>query len=107
MMLHELKRFEVIDNIYVRKVKQLADEISSIFKTMGYCDPTDHCLYFENSTQTEHNMIHQTIRSSHIDMEHDNQGDMDTCCQVFVDVSNIAQNGRTEMPNDTCACPIM
>ena len=51
MMLYELKMFEVIDNIYVRKIKQLDEEISSMFKTMGYCDPTDLCLYFENSTQ--------------------------------------------------------
>ena len=50
MKLYEVKRFEVIDNIYVRKVKQLDDEISSMFKTMGYCDPTDLSLYFENST---------------------------------------------------------
>ena len=107
MMLYELKRCEAIDNIYVRKVKQLDDEISSMFKTMGYCDPSDLPLYFENSTQTECNMIHQTIRSSHIDLEHDNQGDRDTSSQAFVDVSTIAQNGRTEMLNDTCACPIM
>ena len=106
-MLHEVKRFEVIINIYVRKAKQLDDEFSSMFKAMGYCDPTDLSLYFENSTQTEHNMIHQTIRSSHIDQEHDNQHDRDTACQAFVDVSNIAQNGRTEMLNDKCACPIM
>ena len=46
MMLYELKRFEVIDNIYVRKVKQLDDEINLMFKTMGYCDPTDLALYF-------------------------------------------------------------
>ena len=103
-MLHELKRFEVIVNIYVRKVKQLDDEFSSMFKVMGYCDPTDLSLYFENSTQTEHNMIHQTIRRSYIDLEHDNQGARDTCCQAFVNVSNNAQNGRTEMLNDTCAC---
>ena len=38
MMLHELKRFEVIVNIYVRKVKQLDDEFSSMFKAMGYCE---------------------------------------------------------------------
>ena len=63
MMLHELKRFEVINNIYVRKVKQLDDEFCSMFKAMGYCGPTDLSLYFENSTQTEHNMIHQTIRA--------------------------------------------
>ena len=107
MMLHDLKRFKVIVNIYVRKVKQLDDEFSSVFKAMGYCDPTDLSLYFENSTQTEHNMIHQTIRSSRIDLKHDNQGDRDTSCQAFVDVSTIAQNGRTEMFNDTCAFPIM
>ena len=52
-------------------------------------------------------MIHQIIRSSHIDQEHDNHHDRDTSCQVFVDVSNIAQNGRTEMLNDKCACLIM
>ena len=40
-MLYELNRFEVIYNIYVKKVKQLDDESSSMFKTMGYCDPTD------------------------------------------------------------------
>ena len=51
------------------------------------------CLYFENSTQTEHNMIHQAIKSSHTDLEHDNQGDRDTSCQAFVDVSTIAQKG--------------
>ena len=107
MMLQELKRFEVINNIYVRKVKQLDDEFCSMFKAMGYCDPTDLSLYFENSTQTEHNMIHQTISSSHIDLEHDNWGDRDTCYQAFEDVSTIAQNGGNEMLNDTCACPIM
>ena len=48
MMLYELRRFEVIDHIYVRKIKQLDDEISSMVKTMGYCDPTDFSLYFEN-----------------------------------------------------------
>ena len=52
-------------------------------------------------------MINQTIRSSHIDQGHDNQHDRDTSCQTFVDVSNIAQNDRTEMLNDKCACPIM
>ena len=52
-------------------------------------------------------MIYETIRSSHIDQEHDNQHDRDTSCQAFVDVSNIAQNGRTDMLNDKCACPIM
>ena len=62
-MLYEVKRFEVTDDIYVRKVKQLDDEISSVIKTMGYYDPTDS-LYFENLTQTELNMIDQTIRSS-------------------------------------------
>ena len=49
MMLHELKRFEVINNIYVRKVKQFDDEFSSMFKAMGYFDPTDLSQYFENS----------------------------------------------------------
>ena len=93
MMLIELKRFEVINNIYVRKVKQLDDEFSSMFKAMGYSDPSDLSLYFENSTQTEHNMIHQTIRSSHIDQGHDNQHDRDTSCQAFVDVPTIAQKG--------------
>ena len=107
MMLHELKRLEVINNIYIRKVKQLDDEFSSMFKAMGYCHPTDLSLYFENSTQTEHNMIHQTISSSHIDLEYDNWGDRDTFYQAFEDVSTIAQNGGTEMLNDTCACPIM
>ena len=107
MMLCELKRFEVINNIYVRKFKQLDDEFCSMFKAMGYCDPTDLSLYFENSTQTEHNMIHQTISSSHIDLEHGNWGDWDTCYQAFVDVSNITQNNRTEMLNDKCAYPIM
>ena len=52
MMLIELKRFEVINNIYVRRVKQLDDEFSSMFKAMGYSDPTDLSLYFENGTQT-------------------------------------------------------
>ena len=107
MMFHELKRFEVINNIYVRKVKQLDDEFSSMFKAMGYCDPTDLSLYFENSTQTEYNMIHQTIRSSCIDLEHDSQGERDPSCKAFVNFSTIAQNGKTEMLNDTCACPIM
>ena len=106
-MLHELKRFEVIKNIYVRKVKQLDDEFSSMFKAMGYCHPTDLSLYFEKSTQTEHNMIHQAIRSFHTDLEHDNQGDMDTSCQAFVDVSTIAQKGKTKRLNITCAYPIM
>ena len=106
-MLHELKRFDVINNIFVRKVKQLNDEFSSMFKAMGYCDPPDLSLYFENSTQTEHNMIHQTISSLHIDLEHDNWGDRDTFYQAFEDVSTIAQNGGTEMLNDKCACPIM
>ena len=107
MMLIELKRFDVINNIYVRKAKQLDDEFCSMFKAMGYSDPTDLSLYFENSTQTEHNMIHQTISSSHIDLEHDNWGDRDTCHQAFEDVSTIAQNGGNEIFNDTCACPIM
>ena len=56
-MLYEVKRFAVIDHIYVRKFKQLVDEISSVIKTMGYCDPTDLSLYFGNLTQTELNMI--------------------------------------------------
>ena len=107
MKLIELKRFEVINNIYVRKVKQLDDEFSSMFKAMGYFDPTDLSLYFENATQTGHNMINQTIRSSHIDQGHDNQHDRNTSCQTYVDVSNIAQNDRTEVLNDKCACPIM
>ena len=42
-----------------------------------------------------------------MDLEHDNQGDRDTSCQAFVDVSTIVQNGRTEMLNNTCACPII
>ena len=107
MMLIKLKRFEVINNIYVRKVKQLDDEFSSMFKAMGYCDQTDFSLYFENSTQTEHNMIHQAIRSSHTNLEHDNQGDGGTSCQAFVDASTIAQKGKTEILNRTCAYPIM
>ena len=61
MMLYELRKFEVIDHIYVRRVKQLDDEISSMIKTMNHCDPTDLPLYFENLTQTELNMIAQTI----------------------------------------------
>ena len=52
-------------------------------------------------------MIGQTVRSSCSDLEHGNQTDRDTCCQTFVDVSTIVQNGGTEMLNDTCACPIM
>ena len=94
MMLHELKRFQVTDNICVGKVKQLDDETSSLIKTMGYCDPTDLSLYFENFTQTELNMIGQTARSSHSNLEHSNQSDRDTCCQTFVDVSTIVQNGK-------------
>ena len=90
MMLYELKWFEVIDNIYVRKVKQLDDEISSMIKTMGYCDPTDLSIYFENLTQTEQNMICQMIKSSHIDLQHGNQTDRDTCFQAFVDVSTMS-----------------
>ena len=74
---------------------------------MGYCDPTDLSLYFETSTQTEHNMIHQAIKSSHTDLEHDNQGDRDTSCQAFVDVSTIAQKGKTEILNGICAFPII
>ena len=105
-MLYELKRFEVINHIYVQKVNQLDDEISSMIKTMGYCDPTDLPPYFENCTQTELNMIGQTVRSLCSDLEYGNQSDRDTC-QAFVDVSTIVQNGRTEMLNDTCACPIM
>ena len=84
-----LERFEVINNIYVRKVKQMDDENSSMIKTMGYCDPTVLSLYFENLTQTELNMIGQTMRSSCIDLEHGNKSDRDTCCQAFVDVSTI------------------
>ena len=56
-MLYEVKRFEVIDHFYVRKVKPLDDEISSMIKTMGCCDPTDLSLYFENLTQTKLNLI--------------------------------------------------
>ena len=52
-------------------------------------------------------MIGQTVRSSCSDLEHGDQSDMDTCCQASVDVSNIVQNGKTEMLNDTCTCPIM
>ena len=86
-MLHELKKFEVIDNICVIKVKQLDDETSPKIKTMGYCDPTDLTPYFENLTYTELNIIGQTIRGSHSDLEHSNQSDRDTCCKAFVDVS--------------------
>ena len=68
----------------------------NLAQAMGYCDPTDLSLYFENSTQTEHNMIHQTISSSHIDLEHDNWGDRDTGYQAFEDVSTFAQNGGNE-----------
>ena len=50
MMLHELKWFEVTDNICVRKVKQMDDETSSMIKTVGYCDPTYLSLYFDNLT---------------------------------------------------------
>ena len=106
MILYELGRFEVIDNIYVRKVKQLDDEISPMIKTMGYYNPTDLSLYFENLTQTEQNMIYQTIRSSLIDLEQGNQSDRDTCCQAFVDVFTIVQNGTTEMLNDICGSAI-
>ena len=74
---------------------------------MGYCDPTNLSLYFENLTQTELNMIGQTVRSSHSNLEHGNQSDRDTCCQAFVDVSTIVKYGRTEMLNDICACWIM
>ena len=88
-VLYELKRFEVIDNIYVRNIKQLDDETSSMIKTMGYCDPTEFSLYFENLTQTELNIISQTIRSSCIDLEDGNKSDGDTCCQAFVDASTI------------------
>ena len=52
-------------------------------------------------------MIGQTVRSSHSDLEHGYHSDRDTHCQAFVDVSTIVQNGRTEMLNDTCACPVM
>ena len=77
-MLYEVKRFEVTDHIYVRKVKQLDDEISSMIKTLGYRDPTDLSLYFENLIQAEPNMIGQTIRSCHIDLEYGNQCDKET-----------------------------
>ena len=106
-MLYELKRFEVIDHISVRKVKHMHDEISSMIKTMGYCNPTDLSLNFENLTQTDLNIIGQTIRSSCIDLEHGNQRDRDTSCWVFVDVSTNVQNGKAKMLNDMCACPIM
>ena len=76
-------------------------------KTMGYCDPTDLSLYFENLTQTELNMIGHTIRSSCIDLEHGNQCDRDTFCHVFVDVFTIVQNSKNKFLNDTCAFPIM
>ena len=88
-MLYELKWSEVIDHIYVRKVKQLDDEISSMIKTVRYCDPIDLFLYFENLTQTELNIIGQSTRSFCIDLEHGNKSDRDTCCQAFVDVSTI------------------
>ena len=52
-------------------------------------------------------MIHQAIKSSHTDLEHDNQGDRDTSCQAFVDVSTIAQKGKTVILNSTCAYPII
>ena len=107
MMLYELRKFEVITHIYVRKVKQLDDEISSKIKTMGHCDPTGLSLYFKHLTQTELNMIGQTMRSSCIDLEHGNQSDWDTCCQAFVDVFTTVQNDKTEMLNETFACPIM
>ena len=107
MMLYECRRFQVINHIYVGKVKQLDDEISSTNKTMGHCDPTDLSIYFKNLTQTELNMIGQTIRSSCIDLEHGNQSDRDTSCQTFVDVSTIVQNGKTEMLNDTFAHQII
>ena len=45
MMLYELKKFEVILDIYVRKVNQLDDEFSSMFKAMGYSDPTDLSIF--------------------------------------------------------------
>ena len=47
-MFWEVKRFEVIKHIYVRKVKQVDDEISSMIKAVGYCDPIDLYLYFDN-----------------------------------------------------------
>ena len=47
-MLCKVKRFEVIHHIYVRKVKQLDNEISLMIKTVGYCDPTNLSLYFKN-----------------------------------------------------------
>ena len=106
-MLYELRRFEVIIHIYIRKVKQLDNEISSVIKTMGHCDPMDLSLYFEDLTHTELNMIGQIIRSSCLDLEHGNQSDRDTCCQEFVDAFTILQNGKTEMLNDTCAYSIM
>ena len=52
-------------------------------------------------------MIDQTVRSSHNDLEHGNQSERYSCCQAFVDVSTIVQNGKTEMLNDTCAYLIM
>ena len=96
----KLKGLKLFDNICVRKVKQLDDGTSSMIKTMGYCDPTVLSLYFENLTQTELNVTGQTVRSSHSGLEHGNQSDRDTCCQPFVDVFTIVQNGRTEMLND-------
>ena len=52
-------------------------------------------------------MIGPIIKSSCIDLEHGNQSVRDTCCQAFVDVFTIVQNGKTEMLNDTFAHPIM
>ena len=52
-------------------------------------------------------MIDQSIRSSNIDLEHGNQCDSDTCCEVFVDAFTTVQNSKNQMLNDTCACPIM
>ena len=87
----------------------MSEKSNSWMMKLAQCyrqDPTDLCLYFENSTQTEHNIIHQTIRSSNIDPEHCNQSDRDTC-QAFVDVSTVVQNGIIEMLNDTCTCTII
>ena len=41
MLLYEPRRFGVITHIYIGKVKQLDDEISSMIKTMGHCDSID------------------------------------------------------------------
>ena len=63
-------------------------------------------LYFENLTHTELNMIGQTVRSSHSDLEHGNQSDRDTC-QDICRCLHYCTKWKTEMLNDTCACPIM